>query len=131
MRETRWAYYDRENYKIYEQTGEREGQGEVRLTAAGRHGLARNQRVPLFDLEVSEGLWLMNRAGLLQLEHFNKSNSLAWALTMGLFAMLSDLFRARLEPDHGRILLRATQPAGPIRMDRSRKGKCSTSPART
>jgi hypothetical protein len=29
----------------------------------------------------------MNKAGLLQLEHFNKSNALAWALTMGLFAM--------------------------------------------
>jgi hypothetical protein len=28
----------------------------------------------------------MNKAGLLQLEHFNKSNSLGWALTMGLFA---------------------------------------------
>ena len=87
LRETRWAYYDRENYKLYERTGEHEGQGEVRMTASGRHGLARNQRVPLFDLEVMEGLWLMNRAGLLQLEHFNKSNALAWALTMGLFAM--------------------------------------------
>src|SRR5260370_15627049 len=29
----------------------------------------------------------MNRAGLLQLEHINKSNALGWALTMGLFAM--------------------------------------------
>jgi hypothetical protein len=28
----------------------------------------------------------MNKAGLLQLEHFNKSNALSWALTMGLFA---------------------------------------------
>lgn len=30
---------------------------------------------------------MMNRAGSLQIEHFNKSNALAWALTMGLFAM--------------------------------------------
>jgi hypothetical protein len=30
---------------------------------------------------------MLNRAGLLQLEHFNKSNALSWALTMGLFAM--------------------------------------------
>ncbi|MCL4852469.1 MAG: hypothetical protein KJZ78_13940, partial [Bryobacteraceae bacterium] len=44
-------------------------------------------RVPLFDLRVTDGLWLMNKAGLLQLEHFNKSNALSWALTMGLFAM--------------------------------------------
>jgi hypothetical protein len=34
-----------------------------------------------------EGLWMLNRAGSLQLEHFNKSNALGWALTMGLFAM--------------------------------------------
>jgi hypothetical protein len=37
-------------------------------------------------LKVTEGLWLMNKAALLQLEHFNKSNALSWALTMGLFA---------------------------------------------
>ena len=43
----------------------------------GRHGLARQRRVPLFELQVSEGLWLMNKAALLQLEHFNKSNALA------------------------------------------------------
>lgn len=86
-KETRWAYYDRENYRIYERTELQEGQGEIRLTASGRHGLAKDRRVPLFDLEFAEGLWLMNRAGLLQLEHFNKSNALAWALTMGLFAM--------------------------------------------
>ena len=35
---------------------------------------------------MSHSLWLMNKASLLQLEHFNKSNALAWALTMGLFA---------------------------------------------
>jgi len=42
--------------------------------------------VPLFELTVPKGLWLMNKAALLQLEHFNKSNALSWALTMGLFA---------------------------------------------
>jgi len=42
--------------------------------------------VPVFEMKVSEGLWLMNKAALLQLEHFNKSNALSWALTMGLFA---------------------------------------------
>ena len=53
----------------------------------GTHGLAKLGRVPLFALRIPEGLWMLNRAGLLQLEHFNKSNALAWALTMGLFAM--------------------------------------------
>ena len=32
-------------------------------------------------------MWLMNKSASLQLEHFNKSNALSWALTMGLFAM--------------------------------------------
>ena len=40
----------------------------------------------MFRLQVSEGLWLMNKAALLQLEHLNKSNALSWALTMSLFA---------------------------------------------
>lgn len=86
-KETRWAYYDRNRYRIYEQTDRSDQRGDIELVAEGHHGLARQSRVPLFDLRLPEGLWLMNRAGLLQLEHFNKSNSLAWALTMGLFSM--------------------------------------------
>ncbi len=84
---TRWAYYDKENYRLYERVEKTGASSEIVLTGSGRHGLAKDRRTPLFDLEVSEGLWLMNRAGLLQLEHFNKSNALGWALTMGLFAM--------------------------------------------
>ena len=57
------------------------------LIDEGRHGLARLGQVPLFGLRIPEGLWMLNRAGSLQLEHFNKSNALSWALTMGLFAM--------------------------------------------
>jgi hypothetical protein len=45
------------------------------------------RRVPLVKLAVTDGLWLANKAALLQQEHFNKSNALAWALHMGLFAM--------------------------------------------
>ena len=81
--ETRWVYYDREYFQVFRKTGEN---GAIALIDEGRHGLANLQRVPLFELKVSEGLWLMNKAALLQLEHFNKSNALAWALTMGLFA---------------------------------------------
>ena len=44
-------------------------------------------QVPLYELRIPEGLWLLNKAASLQLEHFNKSNALGWALTMGLFAM--------------------------------------------
>ena len=52
-----------------------------------RTGLAKLNQVPLFTLRMPEGLCILNRAGSLQLEHFNKSNALSWALTMGLFAM--------------------------------------------
>jgi hypothetical protein len=82
--ETRWIYYDRQRFEIYRQAGER---GPMVKIDEGQHALASLRRVPVFELRISDGLWLMNKAALLQLEHFNKSNALAWALTMGLFAM--------------------------------------------
>jgi hypothetical protein len=82
--ETRWAYYDTRNFRIYQKN---DGEAKVELVDSGTHALAKLGRVPIFPLVISEGLWLLNRAGLLQLEHFNKSNALGWALTMGLFAM--------------------------------------------
>jgi Domain of unknown function (DUF4055) len=82
-KETRWVYYDRENYQIYRKVGE---SSPIELVDEGRHGLASLRRVPVFEMKVSEGMWLMNRSASLQLEHFNKSNALSWALTMGLFA---------------------------------------------
>jgi hypothetical protein len=82
-RETRWIYYDCERFEVFRRADEG---GTIELLDQGRHGLAELHRVPVFQMKVSEGLWLMNKAALLQLEHFNKSNALAWALTMGLFA---------------------------------------------
>jgi len=82
--ETQWIYFDTENFRRYRRTGH---DSRVELIDSGRHGMSKQKCVPLFRLELQEGLWLMNKAGLLQLEHFNKSNALSWALTMGLFAM--------------------------------------------
>lgn len=87
MRETRWAYYDREQYRIFTSQSPMETAPKPMLVSEGRHGLAKLGQVPLFELRIPEGLWMMNKAALLQLEHFNKSNALAWAITMGLFAM--------------------------------------------
>ena len=78
---TRWIYYDREYYEIYEQGK------TIELVERGRHGFAGIGQVPVYELHVSDGLWLTNKAASLQMEHFNKSNALGWALTMGLFAM--------------------------------------------
>jgi hypothetical protein len=95
-RETRWIYYDREKFEIYERRGglnpnilDQNGadQKTIVLVDQGSHGFAGIGRVPVFEVKVSEGLWLTNKIALLQLEHFNKSNALGWALTMGLFAM--------------------------------------------
>lgn len=83
---TRWIYYDRENFELYTSETSSGMFGTPQLVASGPHALSRQKRVPVFELRVSEGLWLMNKVSLLQLEHFNKSNALAWALTMGLFA---------------------------------------------
>ncbi len=87
VEETYWRYYDRTSFRSYRQVQGGEQQAPIELIAAGTHGLSRQQRVPLIDLQVSDGLWLMNKAAHLQLEHFNKSNALSWAITMGLFAM--------------------------------------------
>ncbi|BDC52088.1 hypothetical protein F183_A44030 [Bryobacterales bacterium F-183] len=86
---TTWSYYDKRRYRIYRQIG---GDADSRtarieLLDEGLHGLAKQDRVPLFGLEIQEGLWLLNKAASLQIEHFGKSNALAWGLSMGLFAM--------------------------------------------
>jgi hypothetical protein len=80
--EMRWSYYDKQTFRIYSKVDDL-----IRLVDEGTHALAKLNKVPLFDLRIPEGMWMLNRAGLLQLEHFNKSNALSWALTMGLFAM--------------------------------------------
>jgi hypothetical protein len=84
---TTWAYYDKRHYRIYRQTSKDAGEGRIELIDQGLHGLAKQNRVPLFGLEIQEGLWLLNKAGSLQVEHFSKSNALSWGLSMGLYAM--------------------------------------------
>jgi hypothetical protein len=61
-------------------------EGLPRIVKRGKHGCASEGRPPVFEIVLSEGLWLMNKAAHLQLEHFNKSNSLAWSLGMALYA---------------------------------------------
>ena len=82
-KETRWIHYDRQDFSVFRQSGESK---PLELVDTGKHGFAGLNRVPVFRMKVSEGLWLTNKAALLQLEHFNKSNALSWALAMGLFA---------------------------------------------
>jgi len=85
-KETRWIHYNRETFQVYQSVDSAGQLTPPELIDEGRHALAAQFRVPVFQLRLSDGLWLMNKAALLQLEHFNKSNALSWALTMGLFA---------------------------------------------
>ncbi len=94
-KETRWTYYDKQEFKTYVQRSVGSGhstnggrvEAAVELIAQGRHALADHGRVPVLTFELPDGLWLANKAALVQQEHFNKSNALSWALHMGLFAM--------------------------------------------
>lgn len=81
--ETRWYFFSKLNYRQYRAYGT----GRPEVIAEGPHGFAALNQVPVYALTISDGLWLMNKAALLQLEHFNKSNAQAWAISMGLFAM--------------------------------------------
>lgn len=87
VEETYWYYYDRSEYRTYKRTEGGKEPEPIRLISQGAHALVLQQRVPVITFRVSDGLWLTNKAAHLQLEHFNKSNALAWAITMGLFAM--------------------------------------------
>lgn len=87
IEETYWFYYDRTEYRTYKRSEIGEHSTPIQLIARGPHGMAHQGRVPLITLRVADGLWLLNKAAHLQLEHFNKSNALGWAITMGLFAM--------------------------------------------
>lgn len=85
--ERNWTYYDRRRYRRFRQSEAEGRKGPIESVEEGLHGLAKLNRVPVLEFTLGEGMWLMNKAASLQLEHFNKSNALAWALTMGLFAM--------------------------------------------
>jgi hypothetical protein len=87
IEETYWYYFDRTGYRTYKRIEHDNQQSSIELIGYGAHALVRQARVPLLTLQVGEGLWLLSKAGHLQLEHFNKSNALGWAITMGLFAM--------------------------------------------
>lgn len=86
LRETRWLYYDRKDFAVYRRLEGAGASGAVELLDSGVHPFSKIGKVPLYALRVPEGMWLLNKAGSLQIEHLNKSNALSWALTMGLFA---------------------------------------------
>jgi len=85
--ERTWIRYDRQRFAVYRQVEQDQKAAETELIDEGFHALAELGQVPVFEFSLGDGMWLVNKAASLQLEHFNKSNALSWAMTMGLFAM--------------------------------------------
>ena len=86
VNETYWYYLRQGGVKTYRRVDGAGAAAEFGLSQ-GPHALYGNHACLFSRCKLSDGLWLMNKAAQLQLEHFNKSNALGWAITMGLFAM--------------------------------------------
>lgn len=93
---TTWYYYDREEYRVYEDRRSPEEMTTIRqgdsgrvatLLRSGKHALATKKRVPVRKVTLTEGLWLANRAYLLLIDHLNQDNTLAWSLFMSNLAI--------------------------------------------
>jgi hypothetical protein len=81
---SRYLIYNETAYYIVEK--ESGDTNSLRVIESGPHSCSSEARVPVFEIALSDGLWLMNKAAHLQIEHFNKSNSLSWSLGMALYA---------------------------------------------
>jgi hypothetical protein len=104
---TRWYYFDRTKYQVYEDKSTRpttEGaippalfdpsgnlvdsqSKDAELMSEGEHALAKLNRVPVTRVRVPDELWMANRIYLQLIDHINQDNSLAWALFNGNMAM--------------------------------------------
>lgn len=91
-----WYYYDKKEYRVYEDRMTVEEAKTISSGSSGRsaklirqgaHSLALENRLPLRKVTLSEGLWLANRAYLLLLDHINQDNTLAWSLFMSNLAI--------------------------------------------
>lgn len=109
-RRTRYITYDRDAFYIVEKRVNN-SISDYKLIAEGAHSCTNQRCVPVVELEITEGMWLMNKAASLQIEHYNKSNSLAWSLGMALYAtpviyskkdwtkMIGESYYIHLDPD--------------------------------
>lgn len=76
-----WKLYDPEfveTFQIKYQQGQRPNE-ELDVPSLGRirHGFT---RVPLLEMRLPKGLWILNRLADVQTEHFRANNDLAWAM---------------------------------------------------
>jgi len=88
-----WYYFDREQVALYQRevktgttgAGTDTGGEEMATLVEGYprpHALSNQKRVPIFDVELPEGLWLANRVFLPLVNHLNQDNALDFGLMM-------------------------------------------------
>ncbi len=112
--ETRWAYYDKQTFRIYEKN---DGESAVKLVDQGTHGLAKLGQVPLFALRIPEGLWMLNRAGLAATGALQQIERAGVGADDGAVRDAGGVFGSRVEPDGGRELLHPAGAGGQVRVD--------------
>lgn len=84
-----WRYYDRTSVETFERRWDPRvdrSDPEQDVPSIGKidHGFS---RVPLVQLNLPRGLWLLNRVAEAQIEHFRLSAGLTWAIRRTCYAM--------------------------------------------
>lgn len=90
-----WYYYDQKQFMKWEferrpgesQLAKLDENQRATLVDFGPHALSKQNKLPLIQFEVTDGLWLANRAYLPVLDHLNQDNSYGWALYMANLCM--------------------------------------------
>lgn len=83
-----WRLYDKEFVETFQITYEqnRKPKDTDEITSLGKiqHGF---DRIPIIQMDLPEGLWLVNQIAETQIQHFRLSNALSWAYKMTCYPM--------------------------------------------
>lgn len=88
---TKWYYFDRTNFRVWERIGDRHELASDELAdeiASGLHALARFNRVPVHRVKVLDSLWLATNVIFMASERVSHENALSWALLQSCLAIL-------------------------------------------
>lgn len=86
----RWMYYDETSWQryeiVYHKTKPPADGIEIPKVAEGTHTFG---RVPVIQMELTDGLWAMGKIESIAVAHLNKRNALSWAQYKSLFPVLA------------------------------------------
>jgi hypothetical protein len=87
----RWYYYDRFEFRIYQETSSQsspmQADKSAILIAQGRHAFSEYETVPVLQVAVPTGMWLANRVMPQVKSHINNENAYDWSLQQSNLAM--------------------------------------------